>query len=80
MVAEKHLIRLKENRFIHAEAMEEIKKKIKGYIQLNGKVTAAECKSVLGIGRRETIRILEYLDDIKFTLRIGDHRVLAKSN
>jgi selenocysteine-specific translation elongation factor len=45
--------------------------------QLKGKVNAAECKSLLGVGRIETI---EYLDDIKFTLRIDDYRIFLKRN
>jgi selenocysteine-specific elongation factor len=78
MVAENRLIRLKDGRLIHTEAMEQIKEKIKEHIQNRGKITLSECKNLLGIGRVVTLTILEYLDSIKFTLRVGDHRVLVR--
>ena len=76
MIKEHKLIRLNNGRLVHVRAMEEIKRQIREYIQNNGKITLLECKDLLGIGRTITLTILEYLDNIRFTSRIGDHRVL----
>ncbi|MBW2038936.1 MAG: SelB C-terminal domain-containing protein [Deltaproteobacteria bacterium] len=38
-------------------------------------MTLAEAKELLGIGRMQTQPILEYLDSLNLTIRIGDHRM-----
>jgi selenocysteine-specific elongation factor len=60
--------------------MEEIKGKIRTFILQEGKITLAQSKELLGIGRMQTAPILEYLDKINFTMRVGDYRILNEDN
>ncbi|HOV90737.1 MAG TPA: selenocysteine-specific translation elongation factor [Syntrophorhabdaceae bacterium] len=78
MVNEKRLIRLNNNRLIHSNAMEDIKAKLRDYIGKKGKVTLSEFVDVIGIGRTQLQPIFDYLDAERFTMRIGDYRVLYK--
>ncbi|MDY6853629.1 MAG: selenocysteine-specific translation elongation factor [Thermodesulfobacteriota bacterium] len=76
MAYENRVIKLKDGRLIHPNVMEEIKRLVKKHIQSRGKITPQECRNLLDVGRDIFIPIMEYLDDIKFTIRIGNYRVL----
>lgn len=76
MTYENRVIKLKDGRLIHPDVMEEIKRLVKEHIQSRGKITPQECRNLLDVGRDIFIPIMEYLDYIKFTIRIGNHRVL----
>ena len=45
-----------------------------------GKFTAAIFKNRCGIGRNLTIQILEYLDKMRATQRIGDARIVLRGS
>ena len=74
--AQKKLIRLKNRRFLTPQAMKQIKEKIKHVIIKKGCLTLADSKDILGYGRSGGVPLLEYLDEIGFTRRDGDGRVL----
>lgn len=76
LYAQKKLIRLKNRRFLTPQAMEQIKEKIKRVIIKKGGLTLADSKDILGYGRSGGIPVLEYLDEIGFTRRNGNKRVL----
>ncbi len=58
------------------EDFEKIKNTIKDLITKNGSVEVKDIKNALGLTRKYTIPILEYLDQTGFTRREGDKRVL----
>jgi selenocysteine-specific elongation factor len=74
--AQKKLIRLKNRRFLTPQAMKQIREKIKQVIIKKGSLTLADSKDILGYGRSGGVPVLEYLDEIGFTRRDGDGRVL----
>ena len=76
MINEGRLIKLKNHRLIHSDSIEEIKKILRDHIEKNGKLALAEAIEVIGIGRTQAQPIFEYLDTIRFTIRIGDYRIL----
>lgn len=78
MIGEGKLIRLNNNRLIHSDAIDEIKKILLDYLHKNNKVTLAGFVDVIGLGRTQIQPIFDYLDSIRFTMRIGDYRVLYK--
>jgi selenocysteine-specific elongation factor len=78
LVSKKRMIRLDNGRFLHTDTMEEIKEKIRTFIIQQGKSTLAEAKELLGIGRMQAQPILDYLDKINFTIRVGDYRILCE--
>ncbi|PIV23478.1 MAG: selenocysteine-specific translation elongation factor [Deltaproteobacteria bacterium CG_4_8_14_3_um_filter_45_9] len=79
MIGEGRLVKLRNHRVIHSEAIEEIKRILKERIEKKGQVALGEAMEVLGVGRTQTQPIFDYLDSIRFTMRIGDYRVLHKS-
>ena len=79
MMSEGRLIKLNNHRLIHSESIEEIKGILKNHIEKRGQVTLGESIEILGIGRTQAQPIFEHLDSIRFTMRIGDCRVLYKT-
>ncbi len=73
---QKKLIRLKNRRFLTPQAMKQIREKVKQVIIKKGSLTLADSKDILGYGRSGGVPVLEYLDEIGFTRRDGDGRVL----
>jgi len=58
--------------------LEEIKKKVREVIQIKGSFGLSDIKEAFGYGRNRGIPVLEHLDTIGFTRRIGDERVLVE--
>jgi len=73
---QKRLLRLNNRRFFSPRAMEQIKERVRGVIEKNGRLTIGDCKEVLGYGRTVGVPAFEYLDSIGFTRREEDGRVL----
>lgn len=80
LYAQKRLVRLNDNRFLTPEALEEIKRRVRQVIQSQGRFTLQDIKGVFGYGRTHGIPVLEHLDTIGFTRRIGDVRVLVEKS
>ncbi len=70
------LIRLNDNRYLTPAALEEIKTKVSAVISERGVFVVEDLKEALGYGRTRGIPVLEYLDNIGFTIRIEQGRVL----
>jgi len=78
MIGDGRLIRLNNNRLIHVEAINDVKRKLQKHIEEKGRVTLGEFVEVLRLGRTQIQPIFDYLDAIRFTIRIEDYRVLYK--
>lgn len=78
MIGEGRLIRLNNNRLIHIEAVDEVKRKVIEHVEKRGQVAIGEFVEVIGLGRTQIQPIFDYLDAIRFTMRIGDYRVLYR--
>jgi selenocysteine-specific elongation factor len=77
LYVQKKLVRLNDGRFLTVEALKEIKEKVRALILRKGPLTIEGSKEVLGYGRNRAVPVLDYLDSIGFTHRIGDERVLS---
>jgi selenocysteine-specific elongation factor len=75
--AQKKLIRLNDNRFLTPEALEDLERKVEEVIWTKGSLGLGDIKEVFGYGRTRGIPVLEHLDTIGFTYRVGDKRILA---
>jgi selenocysteine-specific elongation factor len=73
------LVRLNDQRFLSMEAMEEIKARVENFIEQQGCLRLADCKTILGYGRWGGVHVFDYLDKIGFTSRVGDIRMLKRS-
>ena len=51
---------------------------VEAFIKKEGETDAPGFKNLSGLTRKFSIPILEYLDRIKLTIRIGDKRILRK--
>ena len=71
------IIRLNTECYISIRVIEEVKKKVARAIQSKGSISLTDSKDVLGYGRSKGAPVLEYLDEIGFTVRQGNERMLA---
>jgi len=71
-----NIISLKAGVFISPDALAAAGKKCFEFIRANKGITAAQCRDILGCGRKLAIIILEYFDSQGQTIRRGDIRTL----
>ena len=58
--------------------IEKIKKTLADHLNEKGEISASGFRDLLGITRKHAIPLLEHLDSTRFTMRVGDNRVLRK--
>jgi hypothetical protein len=68
--------------YIHRDAIDQIKKLVKEHILNHGQIDVCRLKELIGMGisRNSASSVLDYLDTIQFTLRIGDTHILSKAD
>lgn len=80
LFSRKKLIRLNDHRFLSLQAIEEIKERVKQAIKDNGFITVNDCTELFGYGRWGGTHVLDYLNDIGFTVRKNDKHTLKIDN
>lgn len=73
---EGRLIKLKDGRYLSPAALEEVKARVRAVISERGVFLLEDLKEALGCGRTRGIPVLEHLDEIGFTVRFEQGRVL----
>ena len=58
----------------------ELVDRLKTYLQFNSVINAAQARDLLGTSRKYAIALLEHLDGIKLTRRVGDDRQLISKS
>lgn len=76
LASQKKIVILGDGSIINPTALQRAKTLIEKELSRREGLTLSELKSLLSIGRRATQSIVEYLDEIGFTRRIGEGRVL----
>ena len=77
MVREGILIRLKDDLYYHHSALDRIKDMVIRFIKEHGELRINEFRDLAGgLSRKYMIPLLEYLDNQRVTIRIGDKRKL----
>lgn len=61
--------------YIHETHYQTFVNKVRSFIEHHKKISVAEARDILGIGRKQTIILLEYLDAQGMTKRIDNHRI-----
>lgn len=79
LVRDGALLKVSESLYYDVPTMELLKQQVTDFIQAEGEIDAPRFKNLTGLTRKFSIPLLEYLDRIKLTIRIGDVRVLRKS-
>ncbi|WP_461210363.1 selenocysteine-specific translation elongation factor [Desulfocurvus sp. DL9XJH121] len=72
------LVKVKEDMFFHAPALAGIRDATAAFIGQKGEMEAKDFKEFTGLSRKYCIPLLEFFDKEKFTVRVGDKRVLRK--
>jgi selenocysteine-specific elongation factor len=81
LVKEGSLVRISDSMYLTASVYNEMIGKLKDFFRKKPEMTVAEFRDILNTTRKYALPILEYLDSIKVTLRVGDVRkLLLKSS
>lgn len=78
LLREGKLVKISETLYYEKELIDDLVKKVIAEIGSKGEIDAPGFKNLTGLTRKFSIPILEYLDRIKLTIRIGDSRILRK--
>jgi len=70
------LVRLNEDVLLLGETYEAMVAGIIGHIKANGSMTVAQVRDQFGTSRKYALALMERLDELKITRRVGDERVL----
>ncbi|OPY04808.1 MAG: Selenocysteine-specific elongation factor [Syntrophorhabdus sp. PtaB.Bin184] len=70
------VVKVGQDMYFHRDMIEEVKEKAASYLRDHGEMGPSDFKSELNLSRKFLIPLLEYLDQIKITIRKGDKRVL----
>ncbi len=70
------LVRMGGDLYVHRGAYEEMKAALGEFLKAHGKIGVPGFKDLLGISRKYAIPFLEHFDEVRFTRRQGDERVL----
>ncbi len=72
------LIKVKEGLYFHKIVIKALKDKLVSFLQANGEITTPQLKEITGVSRKYMIPLIEYFDDTKVTIRVGDVRRLRE--
>jgi selenocysteine-specific elongation factor len=73
------IVRVKEDIYFSTGFINKVKSDVVEFIQREGGLTPSQFHEITGSSRKYNIPLLEYLDRERFTLRVGDQRVLRGS-
>ena len=79
LVEQGELVRLDEEFYFHAPALQAIEDKIVAWFESNEELTAPQFKELTGLTRKHLIPLLEHFDRKRLTVRVGDARRLRRS-
>ena len=77
LIEQGQLVKLGDGVLFLRETYEEAIAKLVQYLREHGTMTVAEARDVLGATRKYILPLLEHLDTLKITRRLGDERVLG---
>ena len=76
LLGTQQLVRVAEGLYFHRQAVSQAKDMVRDLVNKEGSVQLAAMRDAMGSSRKYVLPLLEYFDQIKFTKRIGDKRVL----
>lgn len=71
-----NVVKVAQDMYFHPDRIEELKQKAVDFLHRHGEMGPSDFKTELNLSRKYLIPLLEYLDQIKLTIRKGDKRVL----
>jgi selenocysteine-specific elongation factor len=78
LAREGRLAKVKPDVFYAPGAVAEIRETLAGYLKEHGEIAPPQFREITGLSRKFMIPLLEYFDQERLTIRLGDKRVLRK--
>jgi len=76
LVHEGVLVKIKSGMYFHRDPFNHLKEELMTYLKQHQEITTPQFKEITGVSRKYAIPLIEYFDQIKLTLRLGEKRVL----
>ena len=76
MAFHKKVVKVKYDLYFHGDIIDTLKKRVLDYFKHNKEMVPADFKAEIEVSRKYLIPLLEYLDEIKLTIRSGEKRIL----
>jgi len=80
LVHEGILVKIKSGMYFHRVPFDQLREALIAYLKLHREITTPQFKELTGASRKYTIPLIEYFDQIKLTLRLGEKRVLRTTS
>jgi len=80
LVHEGILVKIKGGMYFHRLAFENLKGELIDYLKSHREITTPQFKELTGVSRKYAIPLIEYFDQIKVTIRLGEKRVLRTAS
>lgn len=78
LVNEGALARIQGQVYMHREFHDKALDMIRSHIEAKGSITLAEARDLMNTSRKYALMVLDYTDEKKITVKVGDERLLAK--
>ena len=76
LVHDGKVTKVKGEMYFDSGVIERLKETVAGFLKEKKEMLPADFKNMTGLSRKYMIPLLEYLDEIRLTIRTGDKRVL----
>ncbi len=76
LVEEGVIIKAKEDMYFHREAVENLKGELIQFLRAHREITTAQFKQMTKVSRKYAIPLIEYFDNSRITIRVGEKRLL----
>ncbi|AAR33437.1 selenocysteine-specific translation elongation factor [Geobacter sulfurreducens] len=78
LAREERAVKVKSDIFYAPEPVADIREKLMAYLREKGEIMPPEFRELTGLSRKFMIPLLEFFDQEKITIRVGDKRVLRR--
>ncbi|MBA7675832.1 Selenocysteine-specific elongation factor [subsurface metagenome] len=76
LITQHRVVKVADDVVFSAPAYNEMVERVTTYLKANGRVTVAEVRDMFQTSRKYAVALLEHLDGVKITRRVGDERLL----
>jgi hypothetical protein len=76
LVHEGVLVKIKSGMYFHRVQFDHLREKLITHLKRHQEITTPQFKELTGVSRKYTIPLIEYFDQSRLTLRLGEKRVL----
>ncbi|ABA88089.1 selenocysteine-specific translation elongation factor [Syntrophotalea carbinolica DSM 2380] len=80
LVREERAVKIKADLFYAPEPLMTLREQLLAFLREKQEITPPEFRQLTGLSRKYMIPLLEYFDQEKITIRVGDKRMLRKRN